>query len=411
MNRFPIGFWNYRSIDTMAADEVKVWADCGMSVTMSPNFTVSDENISKLIRMLDECEKYGLKLIIRDSRLLWDGASDHPEEYRAKFRVSMAEFGHHPATYGFFVGDEPITPKQFADCETALRIQREEAPSLIGFLNFVPYWPGIENDLFGGKSFGDWARDFVTSSGCQMLSYDCYSQLNPEESGTDGYFINLNKFTKATREAGIPLWTTLLSVGHFRYRAPTEDDLRWQFNTAVASGAKGIHWFFFYGSNYRNYRGAPINQYGEKTPCYDWLSLLHRNFHDEYGMLFQSFFLKSCYHVHKAYGGYELFKEDSHPIVKSVFSDHKVPGIISFFENEQGQKYIALVNNSPFESDLFKFTLSDGVKRIFNVRRNGADEQDMRANHHDAFFKEENGIIQAGVWLAPGQMEIFRPEI
>lgn len=410
MKRFPIGFWNYPSIDDMDIDEVKVWADCGMSVTMSPSLPVRPDAIEKLQKMLDECQKYDLQLIVRDPRLHWDGAAENPEEYRKKLRVSTADFGRHPATYGFFVGDEPVTEKQFKDCEAALRIQKEENPGLTGFLNFVPYWHGIENDLFGGKSFDDWAREFVNQSGCKMISYDCYSQLNPEHSGTDGYFINLHKFTKATQAAGIPLWTTLLSVGHFRYRVPTEDDLRWQLYSAVASGVKGIHWFFFYGNNYRNYRGAPINQYGEKTPLYHAMSLLHRNFHDEYGSLMLRLSLKACHHIEKAYGEYTLFSKGMHPHVLSAFSDHHVPGIISFFQDDAGREYIALVNNSPFESDLFKLDLAPSVKRVLNVRKNGSDETDMRLNHHDAFYEEKNGRIQAGVWLAPGQMEIFRAE-
>lgn len=408
MSKFPIGFWNYPSIDTLEISEVKLWADCGMTVTMSPTLPIRPDTIEKLRAMLDECQKYGIQLIIRDQRLLWDGASDDPESYRAKFRQSMQDFGHHPATHGFFVGDEPMTDKQFADCKAALRIQREEAPQLVAFLNFVPYFEGIEDRLFGGRSFEDWAREFVEQSHCQMLSYDCYTQLNPEEEGTDTYFLNLNKFTAATRAAGIPLRTTLLSVGHYRYRVPTEDDLRWQFNTAVASGCKGIDWFFFYGINTRNYRNAPINQYREKTIAYDWMSLLHRNFHDEYGELMMSLSLKRCFHFVKAYGGYPLFPENSHPLVRRVFSDHNVPGIISFFEDNQGREYIVLVNNSPFESDLFKLAISPSAAHVYNLRKNGADAQDMRLFHHDAYYSADAVEIQAGVYLAPGQMEVFR---
>ncbi|MGI6173750.1 MAG: hypothetical protein ACOYI8_07580 [Christensenellales bacterium] len=410
MEQFPIGFWNYPSIDTMEVGEVKVWADCGMTVTMSPQLPIRPDSIRKLRLMLDECTKYGLKLIIRDERLVWDGASDDPEGYRAKFRGSLEDFGNHPATYGFFVGDEPRSKKEFADCKTALRIQKEEAPNLFGFLNFLPYWPGIEDQYFGGKPFDKWAEEFVASSDCRLFSYDCYTQLNPEEEGTDRYFLNLNKFMKATTAANIPLWTTLLSVGHFRYRVPTEDDLRWQFNTAVASGCKGILWFFFYGMNFRNYRGAPINQYREKTICYDWMSLLQRNFRDEYGSLMMSLRLKSCHHIVKAYGEYPYFPENTHPTLRRVFSEHRVPGIVSLFEDAEGREYVVLVNNSPFESDLFKLAVRPDVKHIYNVRKNGSDEKDMKDFHGDAFYRIDDVEAQAGVWLAPGQMEIFRIE-
>ena len=415
MAKFPIGFWNYPSIDDLDLSEVKVWADCGMTVTMAPQLPVNPtpEQIKKLFAILDECLKYGMQLIIRDKELellAWNGASDDPEGYRAKFRQAVELFGHHPATHGFFIGDEPVTPKQFADCITAVRIQREEAPDLMGFLNFVPYWPGIEDEIFGGKSFEEWTKDFVEKSHCQLLSYDCYCQLNPRGEGLDGYFLNLNKFSKATRAAGISLRTTLLSIGHFRYRPPTEDDIRWQLYTAVASGCKGVDWFFFYGRNIRNYRGAPINQYGEKTIVYDWMSLIQRNFHDEYGELMMSLSLKDCWHIVKAYGGYRLFPENTHPLVRRVFSDHHVPGIVSFFEDAEGREYIALTNSSQTESDLFKMAFDPSVRHIYNLRKNGADAKDMKDFHHDAYYRDFGAEVQAGVWLAPGQMEIFRIE-
>lgn len=408
MTRYPIGFWNYPSIDTMEVDEVKVWADCGMTVTMSPQLPIRPDAIKKLQDMLVECEKYDMKLIIRDERLGWQGASDDPEGYRAKFRASLSDFGRYPAVYGFFVGDEPNGEMAFADCEAALRIQREEAPHFVGFLNFLPYWPKELNDLQGEMAFDEKMRRFASASGCQMFSYDCYAQLNPEEEGAERYFLNLRVFSQAARAAGIPLWTTILSAGHFRYRVPTEDDLRWQFNTAVASGCRGIHWFTFYGNNYRNYRGTPINQYREKTIHYDWMSLLHRNFLDEYGDLMMSLTLKDCYHIVRAYGGYPLFPEGGHPLIRRVFSEHRVPGIVSFFEDERGREYVVLVNNSPFESDLFKMAIDPKVRHIFNVRRNGRDEKDMKDFHHDAFYRGGDAEVQAGVWLAPGQMEIFR---
>ncbi len=410
MTRYPIGFWNYPSIDTMDVDEVKVWADCGMTVTMSPQLPIRPDAIKKMQDMLAECEKYGMKLIIRDERLGWQGASDDPEGYRAKFRASLSDFGGYPATYGFFVGDEPNGEKAFADCEAALRIQREEAPDFVGFLNFLPYWSKDLNDAQSEKDFDGKMRRFARDSGCQMFSYDCYAQLNPEEEGTERYFLNLRVFSQAARAAGVPLWTTILSVGHFRYRVPTEDDLRWQFNTAVASGCRGIHWFTFYGNNYRNYRGSPINQYREKTIHYDWMSLLHRNFLEEYGDLMMSLTLKDCCHIGRAYGGYPLFPENSHPLLRRVFSEHRVPGIVSFFEDERGREYVVLVNNSPFDSDLFKMTVDPKVEHIYNVRKNGRDEKDMKDFHHDAFYRGGDVEVQVGVWLAPGQMEIFRLE-
>lgn len=406
---FPVGFWNYPSIDTMEPDEVKVWADCGMTVTMSPSYEVRPDTVDKLRRMLDECVKYDMKLIMRDPRTAWHGAAKDPEGYRARFKQAYADFGTHPAAYGFFIGDEPAGDEQFADCQTALMIQQQEAPELVGFLNFNPYWPGMEQTHLGGKEFDVWARDFAASSHCRMMCYDCYCQMNPEEDGIDRYFLNLRKFSEAAKAAHVPIWTTLLSVGHFRYRCPNEDDMRWQVSTAVAAGCKGLLWFTFYSNRYRNYRNAPINDQRQKSIVYDWLAQTLLRFKADYGELMMKLELDRCYHLVKNYGGYPLYEAGAHPLIRRAFSDHDVPGMLSVFKDGEGREYIALVNNSPFESDLFKLALEPGTHAI-NVRENGADEQDMALYHHDAFYREDEGEVQAGVWLAPGQMELFRLE-
>lgn len=120
---------------------------------------------------------------------------------------------------------------------------------------------------------------------------------------------------------------------------------------------------------------------------------------------------KETYHTHKAYGEYELFHENAHATIKTMESQHNVPGIISFFEDENGKEYIAIVNNSPFESDLFTLSISKQVSRVFLIHQNGEYEEDMRISHHDAIFEETDSSIRAGVYLAPGQMEIFRLEV
>jgi len=72
--------------------------------------------------------------------------------------------------------------------------------------------------------------------GLKMFSYDRYTQLNPGEARVHDYFMNLRLVREAADLAGITPWTTLISVGHFKYCCPGENDLRWQLSTAVVSG-------------------------------------------------------------------------------------------------------------------------------------------------------------------------------
>ncbi|MDR2617235.1 MAG: hypothetical protein LBC62_00050 [Treponema sp.] len=205
---FPMGFWNYPQITDYPLSKVKDWADLGMTITQSPGFDPAVHDKKLMHEVLDESQKFDLRLIIRDSRSLWTGSKDR-ENYRREFKAACADFGGHPGTYGFFVGDEPRTEAEYGDCFSALTIQHEEAPELLPHLNLLPYWKGAENSWLCGKSFGDWAADFTRRSKIDFLSYDHYAQMNPGEDGTDQYFLNLRLYSGAAKAAGIPFWTTL----------------------------------------------------------------------------------------------------------------------------------------------------------------------------------------------------------
>jgi hypothetical protein len=406
---FPMGFWNYPQIGDYPPDRaVKDWADLGMTLTQSPGFNPRVHDKKLMYKVLDESQKLGLRLIIRDSRALWTGAGDQ-ENYRREFKAALDDFGGHPAAWGFFVGDEPGTEAEYGDCFSAVRIQHEEAPGLRPHLNLLPYWKGAEDSWLCGKTFDAWAVDFTARSKIDFLCYDHYAQMNPEEEGTDRYFLNLRLYGKAAKSANIPFWTTLLSTGHFRYRCPTQDDMRWQISTAAASGCRGILWFTIYDNDYRNYRNAPISEEGGRTVQYEWLARELTGFKKNYGELLMSLSLKDCFHVYTAYGDYPLFQDNaSHGVVRRVWSEHRTKGIISFFTDKEGGEYALLVNNSKTEADLFIMALDPKFKTAYNIRGNGGEVRDHAVQHHDAYYRAVEHETQIGVWLAPGQMEIFK---
>lgn len=108
--------------------------------------------------------------------------------------------------------------------------------------------------------------DFVRRSGIGILSYDCYFQLEElhgqlTDRALETYFRNLRIFQEVAAETGIELWYTTLAVGHMMYRCPTEDDIRWEINTAVAHGVQALFYWFLYSGFYNaNYRVAPYQR-------------------------------------------------------------------------------------------------------------------------------------------------------
>lgn len=410
MERFPIGFWNYTATGQLPPEAVRDWADLGMTMAVSPEYDHTRHDKNALLAILDACAKHDIKVILSDSRARWNDASEAPEEYERRFTAAYEDFGKHPAAMGFHVGDEPWSDKAFADCIAAHRIQLKVAPELTPHLNFLPYWEGQERDVLKAPTFSDWAKRMVEQADLKILCYDCYSQMNPEESGVHQYFTNLRKFSEAADATGITPWTTLLSVGHFRYRCPNEDDMRWQLNTAVASGMKGILWFFVYERDpMSNYRVPPIDEFGERTQTFEWMSRVNRHFLHQFGDFFMRAEHKGTYHVGKQYGGYAPFEAGkTSDVILDVESVHGLPAVVGLFEKD-GERFAAVVNNNTRESGQFRLHVPKDVKVFRRMNWDGSFS-DLRTNSHDAFYTETETECIGGDWLAPGQMKVYKYE-
>ncbi|MBQ0105072.1 MAG: hypothetical protein KBT47_03440, partial [Armatimonadetes bacterium] len=221
------------------------WKKLGLNFAMSPEFDISKNSKENFIKILDEAEKNNIKIVVCDSRSYWHNLSRGEEEYRKGFLSALSDFGSHPAVIGFHVGDEPDRDNLDMCCK-AYCIQKELAPNLSPFFNLLA-WNHDQKAIKDLTGYNDWEaylENVWEKTHCDLLCYDCYFQMNPNGEYWDTYFANLNYHNTVAQRHNIPWWTTLLSVGHFRYECPDADALRWQINTAVAHGAKGIIWFY-----------------------------------------------------------------------------------------------------------------------------------------------------------------------
>ena len=67
-DKFPLGFWgHYHGYNMPDESHVKDWHDCGMTLTMSPSY--NDKN--EMLKFMDLCHKYDIKLILCDARIGW----------------------------------------------------------------------------------------------------------------------------------------------------------------------------------------------------------------------------------------------------------------------------------------------------------------------------------------------------
>ena len=338
---FPVGFWNYTCMDMVGPETVRDWADAGMTLAMSPEFVAERDSVAAMRAILDAAAERGIKVIVCDHRGgWWQGDSAEAEKaYRRGFARVLKDFGDHPAVFGFFVGDEPDHANLPNACK-AYRIQKEMAPHLSPFLNLDCWHWGTE------ETTPDWPAHLdgvVAKARPDMLAYDCYSQMGPSKGGIEKYFRNLRDFQAASARHKIPLWVTQLSVGHYAMRCPSEDDLRWQVNTALAHGANGLLWFFFYMRYpFENYRLAPIDEHWQRTETFHWLSRVNRTFLKWHAPVMRDLTLRRAHHVGESWAGFPPL--DGAGAVRAAEADQ--PLIVSFFADRQGRDYVAVVNNS-----------------------------------------------------------------
>lgn len=414
MRQFPIGFWNYVDIADQGPEAVQDWADAGMTLTMGPNYGPGEDEVRKMRAILDAAAQRGISVILCDRRGYWPCLAHHGEQaYRRDMQRAIAQIGEHPAVFGFHVGDEP-TKADFANACRAYRIQKELAPHLSPFLNLFQWNPTI-HELTGFERWEDYLEHYMQHSLADVLAYDCYSQMLPGETGWNMYFRNLRMFYEAAVRHGVPYWPTQLSVGHFHYRCPNEDDLRWQLNTAVAHGAKGVLWFFFYMRRpHCNFRVSPIDEHGRRTATFDTLARVCHTFLKGPASVVQGLTLRSVHHFGRAYGGYELLDTSGGPAgrVAAAWSNGGTgpdgefqwptpPMIVSQFVDSTGRDYIMLVNNSVDHSSWAFCSVVCRGGQVTQIGWQGGEQ---------AIGQPENPgqTIRLEHWLAPGQMELFR---
>lgn len=343
---FTIGFWNYVDCGTLKIKEsVGDWKELGMNAAMSCEYKSSADK-KYISDTLDAAREQGIKVIVCDCRVHWKNyLAKGREGFIEDVKAAVSDFGRHAAFAAFHVGDEPDA-KMWNTMLDAVKIVNGLSTA---FVNFFPFFNENFEERLGTDHEG-YRRQLVSAikeSGLKVLSYDCYEQCfeSDREIGIDHYFRNLNAFYRMAKECGVRFWTCLLSVGHWCYRVPDENDLRWQLSTAAAHGAKGVLWFYLYQRYLESsYRNSPFDLYYNRTETFDRLARQNKIFREHYATrLFQAELVK-VFHFKTAYGDTPLFYDGCIDGL-TLSEKYGAPLIVSLFKERAG-RFILLVNNS-----------------------------------------------------------------
>ncbi len=383
-NRIKFGFWNYVESGVFGKEAVKDWVDLGCDLPMSFTFDHEKHNKQDMLDILDECEKYGMKLIICDKRAHFRTLAEKGEaKFAEGVKNAFEDFGRHPAAFGFFIGDEP-TFDEIDDFVLTAKIVLHEMPDIVPFGNLLPYWGGgsdFDMDIGAKESVHTEAVErILCESRIPLIGYDQYSQCLEQsrntECGINSYFYVLDKYFEITQKYGIPFYASLLAVGHWCYRVPTEEDIRWQIYTALAHGARGIIWFHLYQySAGTSYVGNPlIGKKRMRSPLFDAIAREQYIFNEYYRQYFDTMTLEKVYHVGHIYDPAKRMCEDD--AIQAVKGESSYPTIVSYYKvNDSDKRRVSIVNASQRYANKITVTLKNGKSETF--------------------------------WLAAGEMKIF----
>lgn len=408
IERYPLGFWSMIDGGIAPVNHPDEWKELGMTLTLGNIYYPDKTDKEHFRKQLDCAYKNGIKVILSDHRAAARRLHEVDEAgYRKLLQSVLDDWGDHPAVWGLHIGDEPEI-NDYDVFVKAINIFKEMAPQWEPYANLIPWYAGVEKRL-GIESYPEYVKKFITDTGMHFISYDCYAQMNPGKSGWETYYKNLKIYSDVSHELGVPFWTILLSIPHFNYRNPSLDDYRWQFNTALASGALGLSWYFIYQQQCWscNYRNAPVNQLGRKTQGFYDIMDIQNIFWRTIGPKIEKMTLKKVSHVGTAYGGFEKFCGDDEV---APLPDDAPDMIISQFEPDvpDGWKYIMVVNNSCENNVNFSLPLRGNKIEADELLYDDNWRHIAASLHDDGVVKDENGVYSMPHWYAPGQAVFYR---
>ncbi|MBQ8685623.1 MAG: hypothetical protein IJ514_05595 [Clostridia bacterium] len=348
MSAYRIGFWNYMKLANHKPKMVGEWEELGYNYAMLPYF--EEEKKEEFFRILDDCQKRGIEVVVKDARSSWQRLRSVGED---KFREGVKElvslFGNYKCVHSFFIGDEPHEDDMPVVAK-ACKIVKEEGKGILPFLSVMT---PIAMDRTALKEM---LIKLIQDGDMEYIVYNCYSQgmANEEQrqQGIESYFEFLNMFREITAKTGVKVWISLLGVGHWFYRAPSQADMRWQLNTAALYGIKGFVWFVPYEYKFEPHfggNGYVINYFGDKTQSFWWQREEDLKFRTFVAPKLENATLEAVYQ-HWEYwlpmGGTAMFVKDQDEVVSNVTDTFNRPIIVARFKQADGTPLVAICNAS-----------------------------------------------------------------
>ena len=223
----------------------------------------------------------------------------------------------------------------------------------------------------------------------------------------DQFYTNLEIVRRLGLELKTPFWNCIQSNAHYSYAEPTDANMHLQAYASLAYGSRGIQYFTYFTPGHGNFRLAPLDVLGYRTPTWDML----RRVNGEIAMLapiLGKLHSTGVYHYPRVPPeGQPLSK--SSLVVRIEMTEHQLviePAagrvLVGEFMDDSNKPYLMIVNKDLQRSFVLHVYLRDKRKKLVLISQySGKDEE----------FSGERQWISAGRWVsAPGGLSKGRPQ-
>ena len=298
-----------------------------------------------------QCLVFDRSAVVGDTEAKLDQA-----EIDRRVQALVKRVGDHKAAYGYYLRDEPGATA-FPGLGRWAAAYKKAAPNALAYINLFPNYasPG----QMSAENYDKYLEKFVQEAKPTFISYDHYALMD-DGSLRDGYFQNLESVRTAALRHNLPFWNIVLSNSHFSYAEPTPAGFRFQLYTTLAYGGRGISYFTYFAPQIGNYRLAPIDQFGHKTPTWDMLRNVNLLLH-KLGPVYVT--LKSINVFHHPEVPTDCSGIATSKLLASVEGGNLLVGE---FEGPGGQPFVIVVNKDLHKSTPFgiKFKGEGNIQRV-----------------------------------------------
>jgi len=341
---------------------------------------------------LDKVNAAGLTCFVTDPRANHYHWTHMPaeQEIRKNITALVHDVGNNPAALGFFLIDEPNASLMPGLGQVTSQM-RQIMPSRWTYINLLPDYANAAQ--LGAPTYEAYVQKLIDEVHPSFLSYDNYSLFNGKM--LDRFYTNLGTIRRLSLKAGIPFWNVILSNSHFTYMEPTDATLHLEAYSTIAYGGRGIEYFTYFAPTGGNYRLAPIDQFGHRTPT--WYKL--RRLNSEIGELapwLARLHSTGVYHSAPVPEGAKPLAQSSlvKEVLASTYQDPPVQPtyLIGEFQDSDGRPFLMIVNKDLAHSFRYLIHLKQPGKHLFQIS--------PYTGKAEAFQGEMN-------WLAPGAGALF----